>query len=79
MQAMVMFDISFLSKLHVVCMRLCNTTGEGVEQAQPVMSLVEHETVIKIDAKYTDLSLILMLSNDMRGTWGSLVFKALRY
>lgn len=46
-----MFDISFLSKLYVVCMRLCYATGEGVEQAQTVMSLVEHETLIKTDAK----------------------------
>jgi hypothetical protein len=50
MQAMLMFDVSFLSKLHVVCMRLCYATG-GVEQAQTVRGLVEHETVIKSDAK----------------------------
>jgi hypothetical protein len=46
-----MFDTSFLSKLHVVCMRLCYATGEVVEQAQTVWSLVEHETVIKTYAK----------------------------
>lgn len=51
MQAMLMFDISFLYKLHVVCMRLCYVTGEGVGRAQTVRSLVEHETVIKTDAK----------------------------
>jgi hypothetical protein len=55
------FDISFLSELHVVCMRLCYVTGEGVGWAQTVRSLVEHETVIKTDEKKTGLSLILML------------------
>lgn len=46
-----MFDISFVSKLHVVCMRPGYATGEGVEQAHTVRSLVEHETVIKTNAK----------------------------
>lgn len=47
LQTIVMFDISFLS-LYVVCMRLCYATGEGVERAQTVMGLVEHETVIRL-------------------------------
>lgn len=42
-------------------MRLCYATREGVERAETDMSLVEHETVIKTDAKQTGLSLILML------------------